>query len=91
MLAQIVLIQQLLLHGRKAGIEHQGVQRHKGTFLQHGCVVDGIQGIPAPGKGPVTVNQCGGNPGGGNLPAAEGLDDDIARLQLIFRVQGISP
>ena len=47
MLAQIVLIQQLLLHGRKAGIEHQGVQRHKGTFLQHGCVVDGIQGIPA--------------------------------------------
>ena len=43
-----------------------------------------VEGVGAPGKGAVAVDQDGGDLGGVDVPGAEGLDDDVARLQLVL-------
>ena len=52
MLAQVVLIQQLLLHGWKSRRKRHGVEIHKGHFLQHHGVVDALNGSVPQVKGP---------------------------------------
>ena len=82
-LAEIVFIQQLLLHGPQTRCQRHGVEVHKSALLQHHGVVDCVEGVRAPGEGSVAVDQNGGNLHGVNVPLLKGLDDDIAGLQLI--------
>ena len=57
MLAQVVLVQQLLLHGGQAGGEGHGVEGHERYFLQHHRVVHRLVGVLAPGKGTMVLTQ----------------------------------
>ena len=84
MLAQIVLVQQDLLHGAVAGVEHQGVVVHKGDLLHDHRIVDGVLRVSTPGEHAVAVDQHAGD--GHGVLALEGLDDHVARLQLILPV-----
>ena len=82
MLAEIVLIQQLLLHPPGRGGQHHRVPVHKRHFFQHYCVVDRLHGVLAPGEGTVAVHQHRRDIQG--VDTLEGLDNDAARLPLVF-------
>ena len=60
MLPQIVLIQQSLLHGAKGGVKRHGVIVHKGNLFHHNSVMHRIEGIRAPRKGAMAVNEDSG-------------------------------
>ena len=54
-LAQVVLIQQRLLHGFLAGGECLGVEGHECQFFQDNGVVDSVVGVGAPGEGAARI------------------------------------
>ena len=82
MLAQVVLIEQLLLHCAAVRAELQRMEIHEGDLLQNDRIVHGVFGIGSPGERAVAVDQHGGDSLGGL--ARERLDDDLAGLLLIF-------
>ena len=82
MLAQIVLIQQFLLHGFLTGSNRLGMEGHEGQFLQNHSIVDSIVGISAPCEGAMAMNQNSGNIISGL--SFEGLDNHVSGFQLIL-------
>ena len=55
MLAQVVLIEQLLLHRAAVRAELQRMEVHEGDLLQNDRIVHGVFGISAPGKRVVSI------------------------------------
>ena len=76
MLAQVMLIQQFLLHSHSAGIQAFRVEGHTGQFFQNHGIVDSILGICTPGKGAVRTDQHSGDLIG--RPMGKGFYDHIA-------------
>ena len=82
MLAEIVLVQKLLLHVSAVGVEHHGVPVHEGDLLHHNGVVHRLQGTLAPGERTVRMHHDAGNSGG--VSAGKGFDDNLAGLLFVF-------
>ena len=61
MLAQVVLIEQLLLHCAAVRAELQRMEVHEGDLLQNDRIVHGVFGIGSPGERAVAVDQHGGD------------------------------
>ena len=55
-LAEVMLIQQLLLHPHLIWIQLQRVEVHERDFFQHNGVMDCFVRVLAPGEGAVAVN-----------------------------------
>ena len=84
MLTQVVLVQQILLHGRDVGGHGFRTECHESQFFQHHSIVDSIVRIGAPGEWAVGVDEnCRDVIGGLFL---EGLDDDVAGFFFVFTV-----
>ena len=92
MLTAVVLLNEVLVHGRLVGhqahvdtgghVHIAGNIGHLGHFFQHHGVVHGIVGILAPGKGAVVFHQHGGRIV--RIDFLEGFHNHIARFLLIF-------
>ena len=82
MFAQIVLVEQFLLHGRKRGVKHFCVPSHKGEFFQHNGIVHGVFRACTPTERAVAVDQNGGNIV--RTFIAERFHNHVAGFQLIF-------
>ena len=67
MLAQVVPVQQLPLHGILVRLQDHGVPVHERHFLQHHGAVYGVHSVRSPGEGAVAVYQHGGHLGGIDL------------------------
>ena len=80
--AEVMLIQQLLLHTCLRGVELERMEVHKRNFFQNNGVMNRLVYILAPGERAMAVNEDGGNCRRGF--AMERLDDHIASLFFIF-------
>ncbi len=100
MLAQVMLIQQFLLHNRKLRCKLAREKPHIGALFQHHGIVYRIGSVFAPGKRAVRVYQHRRDLHRAYVALLEGFDNDFPRLVFIFtrdfsgvisRVQGIAP
>ena len=80
--AEVMLIQQLLLHTCLRGVELERMEVHKRNFFQNNGVMNRLVCILAPGERAMAVNEDGGNCR--RVFAMERLDDHIASLFFIF-------
>lgn len=80
--AEVMLIQQLLLHTCLRGVELERMEVHKRNFFQNNGVMNRLVCILAPGERAVAVNEDGGNCR--RVFAMERLDNHIASLFFIF-------
>ena len=83
MFAEIVLIQQFLLHSGKARGQGHSVEIHKSALLQYYGIVNGVERIGSPGKGAVAVYQHRRDLSWVQFSIPKGLNNDIPCLQLI--------
>ncbi len=82
MFAEVVLIQQGLLHIRKLRIEHFGMIVHFRNGLHHHHVVDRVERIPAPGERTVGMHENTRDRVRVDIPKCFG--DHVAGLKLIL-------
>ncbi|MNT65549.1 hypothetical protein D3C72_2035410 [compost metagenome] len=86
MLAQIVFIQQGLLHIRKLWRQLAAEDPHIGDLFQHDGVMHRILGVFAPRKRPVRVHQHARHLRRIDSRFFKGFDDHVARFPLILAV-----
>ena len=60
-LAQVVLIEKLLLHGRDCGVKHEVVPCHEREFLEDDGVMHGVHWVCTPCERAMAVDEHGGS------------------------------
>lgn len=84
MLAQIVLVEQLLLHNRKLWRELAREQAHIGALFQHHGIVNRIGRVFTPGERAVGVDQHRRDLHRAEIALLESFDDHFTRLVFVF-------
>ena len=60
-LAQVVLIKKLLLHGRDCGVKHEVVPCHERELLEDDSVMHSVHGVCTPCERAMAVDEHGGS------------------------------
>ena len=97
-LAEIMFVQQRLLHFAAVPVYDHGVPVHKGHLFHNDGVVHRVHGVRPPGKRPVAVYQYAGDGAGSSVRKVSMITFPVSfsyspliSASVIGRVQGIAP